>query len=95
MEEGRRWREGGIREFLRKNRGGFFFIEKNGSEEIFMEEQRGKEKILGDLLRQICTLRKGGCYPFSWYVGSGARKPIGFLGPANLLVGRVENQSWQ
>ena len=45
---------------------------------------------MGDLLRQICTLRKGGCYPFSWYVGSGARKPVGFLGLANLLVGRVE-----
>ena len=47
MEEGWRWREGGIREFLRKNRGGFFDIGKNGSEEIFMEEHRGKENFLG------------------------------------------------
>jgi len=86
--------EGGIRKIFMKEQGGKF-LRRTGSEEIFMKEQRGKEKILEDLLSQICTLRKGGCYPFSWYVGSGARKPVGFLGPANLLVGRVENQSRQ
>ena len=82
--------EGGIREILTEEQRRKF-LRRTGSEESFMKEQRRKEKILGDLLRQICTLRKGGCYPFSWYVGSGARKPVGFLGPANLLVGRVEN----
>ena len=88
--EGRRYKG-----FFTEEQGREFFLRKNGSEENFMKEQRGKERILGNLLRQICSLRRGGCYPFSWYVGSGARKPVDFLGPANLLVGRVENQSWQ
>ena len=38
--------EGGIREIFTEEREGFF-LRKNGSEEIFMEEQRGKDKFLG------------------------------------------------
>ena len=57
--------------------------------------ERRKGEIFGINSRQIFTLSEGGCCPFYWYVGLGARKPVGFLGPANLLVGRVENQSWQ
>ena len=55
--------------------------------------ERKKGEIFGINSRKIFTLSEGGCCPFYWYVGSGARKPVGFLGPANLLVGRVENQS--
>ena len=94
VEEGRWWREGGIREFLRKNKGRIF-LRKNGSEEILWKNREERKKKFGIYSREICILSEGGCYPFSWYVGSGARKPVGFLGPANLLVGRVENQSWQ
>ena len=47
MGEGRWWSEGGIREFLWKNRGKRNLEERTGSEESFMKEQRGKEKILG------------------------------------------------
>ena len=71
VEEGRRWSEGGIREFLWKNKGGGNWEKRTGSEESFMKEQRGEEEILGNLLRQICTLRKGGCYPFFLVHGLG------------------------
>ena len=37
--------EGGIREFLRKNRGEEIFYGRTGGREIFMEEQEG-EKFL-------------------------------------------------
>ena len=56
--------------------------ERKKGEFFFTEERKGWS-------------REGGCCPFYWYVGSGARKPVGFLGPANLLVGRVENRNWQ
>ena len=62
--EGRRYK--GV--FTEEQRGGFL---RRRSEEIFMKEQRGKEKIFGDLLSQICTLRKGGCYPFFLVRGLG------------------------
>ena len=40
--EGRRYKE-----VFTEEQGEDFFLRKNGSEEIFMEEQRGKEKNLG------------------------------------------------
>ena len=86
--------EGGIRKILKKEQGENFYGER-GVKKFYERTERKGENFGGNLLSQICTLRKGGCYPFSWYVGSGARKPVGFLGPANLLVGRVENQSRQ
>ena len=66
------------------------------------EEQRGRgEKFLsftpGRFVLSVkeVVVPEGGYCPFYWYVGLGARKPVGFLGPANLLVGRVENQRRQ
>ena len=38
---------------------------------------------------------KGSCYRVYWHVGSGARKPVSFLGPAgSTLVGRVDHLDW-
>ena len=88
----------------RRYKGGdLFWIWGEHSGEIFMEEQRkesdGAERE--EIWRRGLTpggrftLREEkGCYLVYQYVGSGARKPVGFLGPAGLLVGRVEHPSW-
>ena len=46
MEEGRRWSEGGIREFYGRTWGGKF-LRRTRSEEIFTEEQEEGRKIAG------------------------------------------------
>ena len=71
---------------------------------VFTEEQRirrdgtGREESWRRGLTPggIFTLREeGSFYSVYWYVGSGARKPVGFLGPlGSTLVGRVDHPVW-
>ena len=46
--------------------------------------------------RRRITLRKEICFYWVYrHVGSGARKPVNFLGPAgSTLVGRVDHPNW-
>ena len=68
-----------------------FFLRKNESDGAEREESWRRRLTP----RGRFTLREeGSCYPVYRYVGSGARKPIGFLGPAGLLVNRMEHPSW-
>ena len=73
--------EGGIREIFTEEQGGNF-LRRNIN--FYGRTERKKGEKFGIYWREICTLSEGGCCPFYWYVGSGARKPVGFLGPANL-----------
>ena len=43
---------------------------------------------------ELHSEKQGSCYRVYWHVGSGARKPVGFLGTAGSLVGRVDHPSW-
>ena len=108
VEEGRRWKkggEGGIRRGIKWFKGGDnfwgFFGRVVGK--FFTEEQRvrrdgrGREESWrrGLTPRGRFTLKEErSCYPVYRYVGLGARKPVGFLGPAGSLVGRVDYPSW-
>ena len=67
------------------------FLRKNESDAAEREDSWRRELTPGG---QIYTQRERVCYPVYRYVGSGARKPISFLGPAGLLVGRMEHPSW-
>ena len=102
MEErrGRRYKEGD----QMVQRGGFLGIFPESSRENFQRRTESKKgwNREGRKLEEgvnsrgkIYTQREGSCYPVYRYVGSGARKPIGFLGPAgSTLVGRVDHPSW-
>ena len=102
MEErrGRRYKEGDQMVQGGMIFGGFFWRVVG---KIFTEEQRVRRDGTGreESWRRGLTpggrfrLREeGSCYPVYRYVGSGARKPVGFLGPAGSLVGRVDHPSW-
>ena len=58
-----------------------------------MLEEKGRKLEEGVNSRRRITLRKqASCYRVYWHVGSGARKPVGFLGPTgSTLVGRVDH----
>ena len=96
MEEGRRWKkggEGGIRRGIKWFRGdGFLGIFLESSWENFQgrtESKKGWNREMRKLEEGVNSRgekREGSCYPVYRYVGSGARKPVGFLGPAGLLV---------
>ena len=44
---------------------------------------------------RITLIKQGSCYRVYRHVGSGAKKPVGFLGPAgSTLVGRVDHPNW-
>ena len=78
---GSRYKEGDFGDF----KGGW-----SGGKNLERITERKKGEIFGINSMQIFTLSEGGCCSFYWYVGSGARKPVGFLVPTNLLVGMVE-----
>ena len=45
--------------------------------------------------RRITLIKQGSCYQIYRHMGSEARKPVGFLGPAgSTLVGRVDHPDW-
>ena len=78
-----------------------FFLRVVGK--IFTEEQRVRRDGTGreeSWRRGLTpwgrfTLREEGSFYLVYrYMGSGARKPVGFLGPPGLLVGRVDHPSW-
>ena len=61
-----------------------------------MLEEKGRKLEEGVNSRGGITLiKQGSCYWVYRHVGSGARKPVGFLGPASsMLVGRVDHADW-
>ena len=69
-------------------------MQKKGGEKV--TEQKGRKLEEGvNSKGRITLIKQGSCYRVYWHVGSGARKPIGFLGPAgSTLVDRVDHPNW-
>ena len=97
---GRRYKEGD-QMVQRKEDFWEFFLRVVGK--FFTEEQRVRRDGIereeswrrGLTLGGRFTLREeASCYPVYRYMGSGARKPVGFLGPVGSLVGRVDHPVW-
>ena len=97
---GRRYKEGGqmvqrggfLGDFGESSRKNFFTEEQrkegDGAE---MEENWRRGLTPGD---ELHSEKQGSCYRVYRHVGSGARKPVSFLGPAGSLVGRVDHSNW-
>ena len=70
------------------------FLQKNRGKKVM--EQRGKKTGGRGYSRdELHSGKQGSCYRVYQHVGSGARKPAGFLGPAgSTLVGRVDHLNW-
>ena len=105
MEEERRWKkegEGGIRRGIEWLKRGNFcrvfwgreFFQKKGANKVLEEKGRKLEEGVNSR-GGITLIKQGSCYRVYQHVGSGARKPVGFLGPAgSMLVGRMNHPNW-